>query len=122
MEHHKLVLPEYLNHHGALFGGHLLKWIDEVAFITANLDYPGQRFVTIGLDDVAFRHRITNGEILRFVVMRTKQGRTSVEYNIQVFGERDPKRRGVVLFETHITFVNIDASGEKLPLRVTKNS
>ncbi len=29
MDHHKLVLPEFLNHHGFLFGGYLLKWIDE---------------------------------------------------------------------------------------------
>ncbi len=64
MDHHKLVLPEFLNHHGFLFGGYLLKWIDEVAFITANLDLPGNRFVTVALDNVAFKHRIFNGQIL----------------------------------------------------------
>ena len=68
MEHFKLVLPEYLNPGGSLFGGYLLKWIDEVAFMTACLEFPDHRFVTIALDDVTFKHRITSGEILRFVV------------------------------------------------------
>jgi hypothetical protein len=29
MENHKLVLPEHLNQYGFLFGGNLLKWVDE---------------------------------------------------------------------------------------------
>ena len=40
MEHRKLVLPEFLNNQGYLFGGNLLKWVDESAYITASLDFP----------------------------------------------------------------------------------
>jgi len=58
MINHKLVLPEHLNHYGYLFGGYLLHWVDEYAYITANLDFPGHRFVTIGLDKVVFRKNI----------------------------------------------------------------
>ena len=47
MINHKLVLPERLNHYGYLFGGYLLHWVDEYAYITANLDFPGHRFVNI---------------------------------------------------------------------------
>ncbi len=31
MKHHKLILPEFMNGQSALFGGYLLKWIDELA-------------------------------------------------------------------------------------------
>lgn len=31
MENFTLVRPEHLNHHGYLFGGVLLKWVDEYA-------------------------------------------------------------------------------------------
>jgi acyl-CoA hydrolase len=114
MEHYKLVLPEYLNPGGSLFGGYLLKWIDEVSFITANLEFPDHRFVTIALDDVLFKHRITSGEILRFLVKQTRLGNTSVRYNVTVFGEiRDDDK---VLFETNITFVNTDEDGQKIPI------
>ena len=30
-----LVRPEHLNHHGFLFGGRLLEWLDEQAYIAA---------------------------------------------------------------------------------------
>ena len=36
---YKLVLPEHLNQYGFLFGGNLLKWIDEVSWM-ASLDFP----------------------------------------------------------------------------------
>ncbi len=107
MEFHKLVLPEHLNHLGSLFGGHMLKWIDEVAYIAVNLDYPGRHFVTIALDNVEFKHRIRNGQILRFDIQQSRLGKTSVQYNVKVYGAREADDTDLVLFETHITFVNI---------------
>ncbi|HSO80381.1 MAG TPA: hotdog domain-containing protein, partial [Chromatiaceae bacterium] len=35
MESYKVVRPEHLNHFGHLFGGCLLKWVDEIAWIAA---------------------------------------------------------------------------------------
>ena len=72
MINHKLVLPEHLNHYGYLFGGYLLHWVDEYAYITANLDFPGHRFVTIGLDNVVFRKSIRLGSVLKFDINRTR--------------------------------------------------
>ena len=116
MDHHQLVLPEFLNDQGNLFGGYLLKWIDEFAYITVNLDYPGNRFVTIGLNNVVFKHAIKKGQILRFEVNQTRLGSTSVEYLVQVFGERELCERQKVLFETKITFVNVDEGDQKQPI------
>jgi acyl-CoA hydrolase len=47
MEHYKVILPAHLNHYGYLFGGHMLQWIDEFAYITANQEFPGNNFVTV---------------------------------------------------------------------------
>ena len=110
MDHFKLVLPAFLNHHGSLFGGYLLKWIDEFAYITANLDHPGNRFVTVALDNVVFKHKITCGQILKFNVSLKKKGKTSLDYLVEVSGADVPDK---ILFETNITFVNISKSGEK---------
>lgn len=114
MNHYKLVLPEYLNPGGSLFGGYLLKWIDEVAFITANLEFPGNRLVTIALDNVLFKHRITNGEILRFQVKQVRIGNSSLAYAVQVFAESGHQENAV--FETEITFVNTNEQGSKAAL------
>ncbi len=113
MNHYKFVISEHLNHYGTLYGGNLLKWIDEVGYITANVEYPNNRFVTIALDNVEFRHRIEVGAILRFAVEQQRLGSSSLTYQVKVFPAHDRKESHKVLFETNITFVNIDENGKK---------
>ncbi|HHJ36552.1 MAG TPA: acyl-CoA thioesterase [Gammaproteobacteria bacterium] len=113
MKNYKLVLPEHLNHYGFLFGGHLLKWVDEMAYIAANIDFPGNDFVTISMDDVLFKHSIRNGDILCFSTVRRKLGNTSVSYSVKVYRENETEEEGTVLFETNMTFVSIDQEGKK---------
>lgn len=118
MDHHKLVLPEHINHYGFLFGGYLLQWIDEFAYITATVEFPGLKFVTVAMKDVQFKRRIPTGEVLRFAVERVNTGRTSVQYRVRVHGlvvVADPDE---VLCETDVTFVNVDGEGRKAPLSV----
>lgn len=115
MNHYKLVLPEHMNHQQSLFGGNLLSWIDEVAYMTANLQFPNHRFVTVALDNVEFKHRIDCGEIICFCASLEKQGATSLTYFISVSGTR--KNAEVILFETRITFVSVNEDGQKQPIR-----
>ncbi|NOX68916.1 MAG: acyl-CoA thioesterase [Gammaproteobacteria bacterium] len=117
MQHYKIVLPEHLNDYGFLFGGSLLKWVDEIAYIRVSLDLPEQKFVTVGLDEVIFRHQISKGQILRFQCERTRIGKTSVTYHVQVFGERYRRSEDRVLFETRITFVCVDDDGNKATIQ-----
>ena len=117
MQHYKIVLPADLNDYGSLFGGTLLKWVDEIAYIRVSLDHPGQRFVTIGLDDVEFKHPIREGQILRFECRQTRVGKTSITYRVQVFGVRYQPNSDVVLFENQITFVCIDGEGNKTEIK-----
>jgi len=117
MNHHKLVLPEHINDQGNLFGGYLLKWIDEFAYITASLDYPTNRFVTVSLDNVVFKEPINCGDILCFTIQEEKLGNTSVRYAVTVVNERDSEENRKVLFQTGITFVNVSAEGKKERIR-----
>jgi len=121
VDHYKLILPEHLNHDGYLFGGNMLKWIDEFAYITANQEFPGNRFVTIALDNVAFHHPVAGGEIIRFDVQRARSGTTSVQYNVKVFGTRRHACPETILFETKITFVNVDRDGKKQAIMSSDN-
>ena len=117
MNHHKLVLPEHINDQGNLFGGYLLKWIDEFAYITASLDYPGNRFVTVALDNVVFKEPINCGDILCFTIREEKLGNTSVCYAVTVVNEREIEENRKLLFQTGITFVNVSPAGKKEPIR-----
>lgn len=104
-----------MNAQGSLFGGYLLKWLDEFAYITAQLEFPGRRFVTIAMNNVEFRHPIACGQILRFSVARGRLGTTSVEYGVEVFDDRGDQA-DLVLFATKITFVNLDNAGNKVSI------
>lgn len=88
-------------------------WIDEFAYISANLDLPGNRFVTIALNNVVFKHQISCGQILCFSTERSRIGNSSVEYQVKIYGEQGPKDDAPILFETAITFVNTDSDGNK---------
>ena len=117
MENYKLVLPEHLNHYGYLFGGNMLKWVDEISWIAASLDYPGCKFVTIAMDNVEFRQSVRQGSILRFVVEPCKRGRTSVQYTAKVFCEQIETGGGeALIFSTNVSFVCLNDAGEKMPL------
>ena len=110
---HKLVLPEHLNHYGYLFGGWLLHWVDEHSYIAVNLDMPGNRFVTIGLDQVVFKKSITMGSVLSFDINRIKLGNSSASYSVKVLCDSIETGDEELVFETNITFVNVDEKGLK---------
>ena len=111
MENHKLVLPEHLNHYGYLFGGQLLKWVDEVGWIAAGLDFPGRKFVTVAMDQVEFKKSIKLGSTLRFETSQTHMGKSSVSYRINVYNDNLDTGSEEHSFTTKITFVSVDDKG-----------
>lgn len=118
MENYKLVLPEYLNQYQFLFGGYLLKFVDEIAWIAATLDYPAFNFVTIAMDRVEFRQSVREGTILRFQCDRIKTGNTSVCYHVDVFKANSPNDPDERVFSTNVTMVRVDENGRKKPLSI----
>lgn len=110
MENHRLILPGHMNHYGFLFGGYLLAWVDELAWMAANRDYPGCMLVTVGMDEVAFKKGVPVGTVLRFQAERTRTGHTSVSYAVRVYREDEE------IFSNVVTLVRVDASGRKLEL------
>ena len=114
MKTHHLVMPGDLNQYGFLFGGKMLSWVDEACWIAASLDYPSSRFVTVGMDHVEFRHGVKEGVILEIDCQKSKQGKTSVCYEVQV--SRGGEGAKSLIFSTCVTFVNVDQNGVKLAL------
>ena len=88
MDTFTMVRPEHLNHHGYLFGGSMLKWVDEYAWLVAARDFPGCTLVTRGMDRIVFSKQVRNGSILRFSILPWKQGNSSVTYTVEVYADR----------------------------------
>ena len=76
INHYTIILPNVLNDYGSLFGGYMLQWIDEVSYIAVSLDFPSEHFIIIVLDNVEFKHRTSEGQILKFVHESTRKGNT----------------------------------------------
>lgn len=116
MESYKLILPEHLNHGGFLFGGNMLKWTDEYAWIAATMGHPGCNLVTIGMDQVRFKKPVRKGTILRFVADCIKVGSSSLQYSIQVYRENESMTPENLIFSAQIAFVRLDDQGNKVLL------
>lgn len=116
MNNFTIVRPEHLNHHGYLFGGSMLRWVDEYAWLVASLDFPGCTLVTVGMDAIRFRQRVLSGSILRFQILPRRQGNTSMTYSVEVFADEPGATEEKEVFSTSISFVCLDEEGNKKPL------
>jgi len=116
MNNYTIVRQEHLNHYGFLFGGALLQWVDEFAWLVASRDFPGCPLVTVGMDRISFRHPVANGSILRFHILPCHQGTTSVRYTVDVFADAPGATKEKEVFSTTITFTHVDVDGHKKTL------
>ncbi len=82
----KAVIPNTTNNYDTLFGGTLVSWMDEVAFIAATR-FGRCPFVTVSIDRTDFKHPIPAGSIVELVARVGHVGRTSVKVDVDVFVE-----------------------------------
>ena len=80
----KWVKPEDLNPNGTLFGGSLLKWIDEEAAIYAIIQLDSQRVVTKLISEINFVSSARQGDIIELGITATEFGRTSLTLRCEV--------------------------------------
>lgn len=110
-----LVRPEHLNHHGFLFGGRLLEWLDEQAYIAAiSRLKPEANLVTVGIDRVEFKYAVVQGSVLRFHSTVVHTGRSSLTVFTQVFRGRATDEEEI--FRAYVTFVCLDAEAHPRPI------
>jgi acyl-CoA hydrolase len=113
MENYTIVRPGHLNHHGYLFGGQLLKWVDEYAWISASREFPGYTLVTRAMDEVEFRTPIVSGSILRFHTYLSTRGESALTYTVEVYADEPGAVAEKLVFTNHVVFVSVDQNGRK---------
>ena len=62
----KLVFPQDTNPIATLYGGTAMKWMDEVAFLTATR-FARRQVVTVSMDRVDFKVPIPKGSIVELI-------------------------------------------------------
>jgi len=111
----KVVLPGTTNNLGTLFGGTLLAWMDEIAFITATR-FARSRFVTVSLERTDFKHPIMSATIVELVGRVNRVGRTSVGVSIDVFVEQMDTPERLKAVTGQFTLVAIDDQRRPTPV------
>lgn len=108
----KWIKPGDLNPNGGLFGGSLLKWIDEEAAIYAICQLDNTRVVTKYISEIDFLSPAREGDIIEMGIETTHYGTTSLTIRCLV---RNKRTRHHLLAIDKIVFVNLDENGVPLP-------
>src|SRR5919205_714096 len=108
----KWVRPEDLNANGTLFGGSLLRWIDEEAAIYAIIQLGNGMAVTKYMSEINFVSSARQGDLIEMGLKATHFGRTSLTMRAEV---RNMITRKSILTIEKIVFVNLDEEGNPAP-------
>lgn len=113
----KWIKPEDLNPNGTLFGGTLLRWIDEEAVIYAIVQLGNHHVVTKYISEINFINTAKQGDIIEMGIVATQFGRTSITMRCEV---RNKITRKTILSIDKLVFVNLDENGIPTPHNKTE--
>lgn len=108
----KWIKPEDLNAHGTLFGGSLLRWIDEEAAIYTIIQLGTNRCVTKFVSEINFVSSAKQGDIIELGIKATHFGRTSLTLACEV---RNKISKKSILTIDKMVFVSLDEKGQPWP-------
>ncbi len=99
----KAIFPCTLNANGTLFGGEALKWMDEVAFITATR-FTRRRMFTVNTENIRFLTGVSPDSIVEVVGKVENAGAVKLRVKVEIFVEemyglkREKAVEGVFIF------------------------
>jgi len=108
----KLIKPENLNARNTLFGGALLRWIDEEAGIYAMTKLDTKNVVTKYISEIDFVSSAIQGDVIEIGLGFKKIGRTSISFSCEV---RNVFSKETIIKIDNIVFVMVDEYGNPKP-------
>lgn len=105
-----LICPAHINHYGRLFGGQLLKWIDELAGIVA-IRHCGTTVTTAAIDNLQFQAPAYTGDMIVLEGQVTYVGHSSMEVRVDTFREALDGSREMIN-RAYMDMVAIDCRGK----------
>ena len=106
----RVMMPQDANLAGNVFGGTILKFVDEAAYVTAT-KHVRANIVTVSLDRTSFLSPVHIGDLLTLRANVNAVWRSSLEIGVRVEAE-DPKTGDVRhTGSSYLTVVALDPSG-----------
>jgi len=110
-----LMTPDTANFAGNVHGGHLLKWLDQVAYACASR-YAARYVVTVSVDQVTFREPIFVGELVTFLASVNHTGTSSMEIGIKVLAQDIRSQAVRHVNSCFFTMVAVDDDRKPVPV------
>lgn len=104
----KMIAARDLNSNGTLFGGRVLDWIDEEAFIFASCQLDSTSVVTRSMSEINFVATARQGEVIEVGMEAVSFGRTSITLHCEV---RNRQTKKTITAVERIVFVLVDENG-----------
>jgi len=106
-----VMMPRDTNAQGTIFGGVILSYIDQAAFVEARRQ-AHHRYVTVCMREVSFHAPVCVGDVLSLYAQAIRIGRTSMTIRVKVMAERtEPPATQVNVTNAEVVFVAIDDAG-----------
>ena len=112
-EQFHVIMYTDINGQDRLFGGQLLKWIDEVAATTARR-HCGSNVSTIAIDNLYFKAGAYLNDIIVLIGRVTHVGNTSLEVRVDTYRE-DPSGTRSPINRAYLVLVSVDEKGNPIP-------
>ena len=111
----QLVFPQDTNHHGTMFGGKLMEYIDKTAAI-AGTRHARKPVVTASSDSMDFLQPIRLGEVIQLEAFVTRTFRTSMEIYVKVDSEQPYTGERKTTVTAFLTGVALGEGGRPSPV------
>ncbi len=108
----KLIKPGDLNARGTLFGGQVLKWIDEEAAIFSICQLGERNIVTKAMSEINFVSSAKTGDVVEIGCELVSVGTTSITISCEV---RNKGTKQTIIKIDKIVFVLLDENGKPTP-------
>lgn len=82
----RIIFSADLNDQETLFGGTAMKWMDEVAYITANR-YAKKKMITVSVEKIQFLIPIKLGSVINIIGKVTKVKTFKIEIQVDIYLE-----------------------------------
>ena len=105
----KMIAHKDLNSNGTLFGGRVLDWIDEEAYIYCSCQLDNDRVVTRSMSNIDFHYSAIRGDIIEIGMETISIGKTSIAIKCDVRNKRTEK---TITSVDKIVFVNLGPDGK----------
>ncbi len=116
----RIVFDDCLNDNHSFFGGIAMKWMDEVAYITA-LRYSRQKMVTINVDKIKFKKSVEPGALVELVGSIEQAGSLKLIIKVEIFREDKLTGEQELAISGEFTFAAVNTHNKPVRLHTNLN-